>query len=154
MSAKCPDCGTTTGHHSSHCLHSELDWEEAQERQALLSWALDQDADWCASFDADEQIEDGGAEVLREFLTKSPGGIRAYRLWLTYTSHHRLGYLLPSKYVAPWRLFKLDNLARSFRFEADVDGRHCGTVPFPHENGATLKGVYVIHHHAHHLLAG
>lgn len=122
-------------------------WEEAEERQALLDWAVESGAEWNVALDADEVLEPGSGRALRSYLRRNTANRRVYRMWLSYCSHHRPGFLLPRKVIA-FRFFKLDNYARTFRFEGDQDGMHCGTVPYPHVDCGTIKNVHLLHFHA------
>ena len=122
-------------------------FQEDDERQALLQWAIDSGAEWVYCSDADEVLEPGSGKHLRDFVLRNKAKKRTYRLWLSYSSHHRKGFILP-RCVCAWRFFKLDNYAKTFRFQADEDGLHCGTVPHPHVGDATIKPVHLIHYHA------
>lgn len=129
-------------------------WQEDAERDALLAWALEMGSDggeveWCVCFDADEVLEPGGGRALRRFLS-SPAveGKRVVGVYLTYSSHHRIGWVLPTVDSPTWRAFRLDEQARSFRYRSDEDGLHCGSVPWPQLGCVTVPDLRVIHYHA------
>lgn len=124
-------------------------FQEDVERQELLRWAVEQGADWVVCFDADEVIEPGGGEALRTYLTsQAAGATRLVRVILSYSSHHRPGYILPRGAFMPWRAFRLDRYSRNYRYKADRDGLHCGSVPAPGINSITCPDLRVIHYHA------
>ena len=123
---------------------------EDKERQALLDWALSTGAEWCFSFDSDEVLEEGAGEALRGFIEADP----AYRVLifpLTYSSHHRKGYLLDrdETSISVGRGYRLsDPEIRNFRYVGDKDGLHCGTLPSQDRRSATMKEIHTIHYHA------
>lgn len=123
---------------------------EDKERQAILDWGLSTGAKWMFCFDSDEVLEDGAAEVLRRFIEAGP----PYRILLfplTYSSHHRKGFLLDwaETNVTVGRGFRLDDPEiREFRYKGDKDGLHCGTLPSQSKNAAVLKEIKTIHMHA------
>lgn len=123
---------------------------EAAERQAILSWGLETGAEWMHCFDSDEVLEDGVTPHLRRFLEADP----PYRVLiypLTYSSHHRPGYLLDRSEtsVSVGRGFRLsDPEIRNFRYVGDRDGLHCGTLPSESKNAAVLREIHTIHYHA------
>lgn len=122
-------------------------FQEDLERNALLDYALQTDAEWAFCFDADEVLEDEGAQTVREWLhTDPPAACLSFQLH--YCSHHRPGYILPVGGKA-WRGFRLDDQARSYRYQADEDGLHCGTVPaYDRPEYRGLRNPKVIHYHA------
>lgn len=124
-------------------------WQEDAERQTMLDWAIGQDADWAVCFDADEVIEPGGGRALRQLL-EAPAmeTERLLRLTLTYSSHHRPGFVLPAGDVQPFRAFRIDDYARTFRYRSDEDGLHCGSVPHPLNGAVRLPELLVVHYHA------
>ena len=91
---------------------------EEIERQALLDRAFEVGADWMTVLDADEVLEAGAAEVLREFLEADPD-YNGFRLPLTYSSHHRVGYVLDRAEtdVSADRIFRLDEHMRGYRYK-------------------------------------
>lgn len=122
-------------------------FQEDLERNALLDWALDTGAEWCITLDTDEVIEDGGGAVLRQWLESDPE-CGCFSLQLHYSSHHRPGYILPVGGKA-WRGYRLDDKARAYRYQADEDGLHCGTVPaYDRPSYRGLKNPKIIHYHA------
>lgn len=124
-------------------------WQEDAERQAMLRWALAEGADWAVCFDADEVIEPGGGRALRQLLESDAiAGDRLLRLTLTYSSHHRPGFVLPAGDVQPFRAFRLDDNARSWSYRSDEDGLHCGSVPHPLQPSVQLPELRVVHYHA------
>lgn len=125
-------------------------FQEDHERQQLLGWAAAQRrAEWVTCFDADEAIEPGGGAALRDFL-RSPRAAQArlIRMVLSYSSHHRPGWVLPRGLIKPWRVFRLDRRALRYRYQADRDGLHCGSVPNPGVGSLTLPDLRVLHYHA------
>ena len=124
-------------------------FQEDNERQRLLEWALATGAGYAVSFDADEVLEPGGGRALRTLLNGPAGAsFRLFRFILTYSSHHRPGYVLPRGEIRPWRAFALDKLARNYLYQADADGLHCGTVPYPGVGSVSVPDLRVIHYHA------
>lgn len=124
-------------------------FQEDAERDALLAWALRRGYHWAACFDADEVLEPGGGRALRALLNQPVANtFRLARVVLSYSSHHRPGYVLPRGGYCPWRLFKLDDFARHYRYESDEDGLHCGSVPYPGVAAVTIPDLRVIHYHA------
>lgn len=129
-------------------------WQEDAERDALLAWALEmgQDgnrAEWCVCFDADEVIEPGGGRALRRFLgSPAVDDRRVVGVYLTYSSHHRIGWVLPTVDTPTWRAFRLDEQARSYSYKSDEDGLHCGSVPWAHMANITVPDLRVVHYHA------
>lgn len=125
-------------------------FQEDAEREALRDWAVETGAPWAVCFDADEIIEPGGGRALRALLTESTWAqtFRLVRVVLSYTSHHRPGYVLPRGGFMPWRAFRLDRMAAEYRWQADRDGLHCGSVPFPGIGSVTVPDLRVIHAHA------
>lgn len=124
-------------------------FQEDAERQELLAWAIATGADWAVCFDADEVIEPGGGRGLRELLL-SPAArqFRLVRVILSYSSHHRPGYVLPRGGFCPWRAFRLDQFDAGYRYQSDEDGLHCGSVPAPGIGAITVPDLRVLHHHA------
>lgn len=124
-------------------------WQEDAERDALLAWALETGADWCVCFDADEVIEPGGGRALRSFLG-SPATVdqRVVGIYLTYSSHHRIGWVLPTVDSPTWRAFRLDEQAQTYSYRSDEDGLHCGSVPYPGFRNVTVPDLRVFHYHA------
>lgn len=120
-------------------------FDEAAERQELLTFALDSGAEWAVCFDSDEVIHSGWEEMAN-FMER-----RHSILWgvnLSYCSHHRPGYVLATSGFTPWRGFRLTDVAKSFRYQGDADGLHCGSV-VPFATGrAVLHEPKVLHHHA------
>lgn len=125
-------------------------FQEDAEREALRDWAVETGAGWAVCFDADEVLEPGGGLALRQLLLESPSSntFRLVRLILSYSSHHRAGYLLPRGQIMPWRAFRLDRFAHAYRWQADHDGLHCGSVPYPGVGSVTVPDLRVIHYHA------
>lgn len=125
-------------------------FQEDYERQQLLAWAHAQPkAQWVACFDADEVLEPGGGAALRSLLLHpSQRRTRLIRVILSYSSHHRPGYVLPRGGFKPWRAFRLDNRTRRYRYVSDEDGLHCGSVPQPGVGSVTVPDLRVIHYHA------
>jgi hypothetical protein len=124
-------------------------FQEDHERQQLLEWAHQQGAKWAACFDADEVIEPGGGRALRAMLgTKAMARSRLVRVILTYSSHHRPGWVLPRGGFKPWRVFRLDQRTTKYRYLSDADGLHCGSVPQPGVGSVTVPDLRVIHYHA------
>lgn len=122
-------------------------FQEDLERNALLDFALATDAGWAFCFDADEVLEDGGGAVLRRWVNTDPDA-GCISLKLHYSSHHRPGYILPVGGKA-WRGFRLDAHAKVYRYQADEDGLHCGTVPaYDRPSYKGLRDPKVIHYHA------
>lgn len=127
---------------------------ESFERQAILDWGLSTGAEWMWCFDSDEVLEEGAAQALRDFVDQDP----SYRLLLfplTYSSHHREGYLLDrdeaqyGKGVSAGRGFRLtDPEIREWRYVGDRDGLHCGTLPSESKKAAVLKEIITVHYHA------
>lgn len=137
--------------------HPRISWErqhpkrgrffdEAAERQALLSWALGSGASWAVCFDADEVIYSGW-ETLRSYMEQPDSML--WGVHLNYASHHRPGYVLPRAGINPWRGFRLDETCKNFRYQGDADGLHCGSV-VPHAHGQQdfLTHGFVVHYHA------
>ena len=130
-----------------HPKHNHL---EDKERQALLDWALSTGAKWCFSFDSDEVLEPGAAEALRAFVEANP----AYRILmfpLTYSSHHREGYVLDwaETSVSAGRGYRLDDPEIvHFTYVGDKDGLHCGTLPSQDKRAAVMKEIVTFHYHA------
>ena len=124
-------------------------FQEDAERQELLRWAKKMSADWVACFDADEVIEPGGGEALRSFL-QSPmaNATRLVQVILSYSSHHRPGYVLPRGEIRPWRVFRLDRRTENYVYKSDADGLHCGSVPSPGVGSRCIPDLRVIHYHA------
>lgn len=128
---------------------------EDQERQAILDWALSTGADWCFAFDSDEVLEEGAATVIREFIEQNPP-FKILRFPLSYSSHHREGYVLDRKEpdngtgVTPARGFRLTEEMHDFRYVGDADGLHCGTMPSQESKteAASLNEIFTIHYHA------
>lgn len=140
--------------------HPKITWEyqnvkethhhhEEMERQALLDKAFEVGADWMVVLDSDEVLEPGAAEVLREFIEANPP-YNGFRLPLTYSSHHREGYVLDrdEASVSADRIFRLDEHMRGYRYHSDGDGLHCGSIPDVGKNVAVLKELVTIHYHA------
>lgn len=130
--------------------HPEHNHYEDKERQAILDWGYSTGAEWMFCFDCDEVLEEGAAEALREFVLAGP----PYRLImfpLTYSSHHREGYVLDrdETAVSAGRGFRLDPEMANFRYQADEDGLHCGTLPGQdRQTTAILKEIVTVHYHA------
>lgn len=122
-------------------------FQEDAERNALLDYALQTGADWCVVLDSDEVLEETGGKVLRQWMladTTTP----CFSLRLHYSSHHRPGYILPSVSGA-YRAFRLDDVAKSYRYKADEDGLHCGTVPgYNRTEYMGMTEPRLIHYHA------
>lgn len=124
-------------------------FQEDHERQCLLSWATAQRAEWVACFDADEVLEPGGGAALRAMLlNRAMRRHRLVRVILSYSSHHRPGWVLPRGGFKPWRAFRLDRRTQSYRYKSDRDGLHCGSVPQPGVGSVTVPDLRVIHYHA------
>jgi len=124
-------------------------FQEDHERQELLQWSHDQGAEWAVCFDADEVLEPGGGAALRSLLLHpSQRRTRLVRVILSYSSHHRLGYVLPRGGFKPWRAFRLDARTRKYRYQSDEDGLHCGSVPQPGVGSVTVPDLRVLHYHA------
>jgi len=124
-------------------------FQEDHERQHLLAWAHEQRAEWVACFDADEVLEPGGGAALRSLLLhRSQRRTRLVRVILSYSSHHRPGYVLPRGGFKPWRAFRLDGRTRKYRYKSDADGLHCGSVPQPGVGSITVPDLRVLHYHA------
>lgn len=125
-------------------------FQEDAERQEMLKWAVDSGGSWAACFDADEVIEPGGGAALRSMLQggRSHRSFRLVRVMLTYSSHHRPGYVLPRCGINPWRMFRLDSNSRRYRYRSDADGLHCGSVAAPGVGSITVPDLRVIHYHA------
>jgi hypothetical protein len=124
-------------------------FQEDHERQELLAWAHDQEAEWVTCFDADEVLEPGGGAALRSMLGRPEmRRQRLVRVILTYSSHHRPGWVLPRGGFKPWRVFRLDKRTRKYRYQSDRDGLHCGSVPQPGVASVTVPDLRVIHYHA------
>jgi hypothetical protein len=121
-------------------------FDEAFERQELLSYALDSGAEWAVCFDADEVIYSGW-ETIRTYMNSPDAMI--WGVHLNYASHHRHGYVLPRAGINPWRGFRLDETCKNFRYQGDADGLHCGSV-VPHARGQQdfLTHGFVVHYHA------
>ena len=124
---------------------------EDQERQAILDWGLSTGAEWMHCFDSDEVLEEGAAEVLRTFIEGDPK-YRILKYPLSYSSHHREGYLLDRDEtdVSAARSFRLsDPELRDWRYKGDEDGLHCGTLPGEHKrSAAVMRELYTVHYHA------
>lgn len=123
---------------------------EDKERQAILDWGLSTGADWMFCFDSDEVLEEGAAEVLRRFVEADPP-YRVLCFPLSYSSHHRPGYVLPwrESRVVSGRAFRLDPEMASWHYVGDEDGLHCGTLPGQdRSNSAALKEIITVHYHA------
>lgn len=134
--------------------HPADNYQEDVERQAILDWGVSTDADWMFCFDADEVLEEGAAEALRTFLEGNPR-YRMLMFPLHYSSHHRVGYVLDrdepdeGNGVSVGRGFRLDDEIKKWRYQADVDGLHCGTLPGQDRRStAILKELVTVHHHA------
>jgi len=134
-----------------HPAHNHL---EDKERQAILDWGIETGAEWMFCFDSDEVLEEGAAQALREFVEADPK-YRILRFILSYSSHHRPGYILDrneadeGRGVGPGRAFRLsDPDIRSLRYQGDSDGLHCGTLPYQDRNAAALQEIFTIHYHA------
>lgn len=127
----------------THHHHEEI------ERQALLDFAFTTDAKWMVVLDSDEVLEEGAAEILREFLLSDPD-YNGFRLPLTYSSHHRAGYVLErdETSVSADRIFRLDEHMKDYRYHSDGDGLHCGSIPDVGKRVAVLKELMTIHYHA------
>lgn len=124
-------------------------FQEDAERQELLRWALASGAEWAVCLDADEVIEPGGAEALRALLLGPRARtFRLVRVILTYSSHHRPGWVLPRGGFQPWRAFRLDRRVARYVYRSDADGLHCGSVPSPAVGSITLPDLRVLHYHA------
>jgi hypothetical protein len=124
-------------------------FQEDHERQHLLAWAHEQGAEWAACFDADEVLEPGGGAALRQLLHhRSQRRTRLVRVILTYSSHHRPGYVVPRGGFKPWRVFRLDKRTAGYRYQSDKDGLHCGSVPQPGVGSITVPDLRVVHYHA------
>jgi hypothetical protein len=124
-------------------------FQEDHERQQLLEWAHAQGAMWAVCFDADEVLEPGGGNALRQLLLgRQLRQSRLVRVILSYCSHHRPGYVLPRGGFKPWRAFRLDKRTTAYRYRADADGLHCGSVPQPGVGSITVPDLRVIHYHA------
>lgn len=123
---------------------------EHLERQAILDWGVSTGARWLACFDSDEVLEEGAAELLRDFLE---GGCQ-YRILmfpLTYSSHHRPGYVLDrdESSVSAARMFRITDEMKTFKYVGDSDGLHCGTLPGQEKRStAILKELVTVHYHA------
>lgn len=124
-------------------------FQEDHERQQLLAWATEQRAKWVTCFDADEVLEPGGGAALRSLLLHHRmGRHRLVRVILSYSSHHRPGWVLPRGAFKPWRAFRLDDRTRHYRYQSDRDGLHCGSVPHPGVGSVTVPDLRVLHYHA------
>lgn len=125
-------------------------WEEGAERQALLEWALATGAEWNLCFDADEVIEPGGGQALHSLLLCPwAATFRVLCVFLSHSSHHRPGYVLPR--WEPWRpprAFRLDNRARTYQYERRDDGFTSTSVPYGFTGHATVPDLIVVHYHA------
>ena len=123
---------------------------EDKERQAILDWGVSTGAEWMACFDSDEVLEEGAAEQLREFIEGDPP-YRILRFPLTYSSHHRPGYVLDwvETGVTAARMFRLDDPElKEWKYQGDKDGLHCGTLPGEDRSGAaTMKEIVTFHFH-------
>lgn len=122
---------------------------EEMERQALLDYAFTTDAKWMVVLDADEVLEEGAAEALRDYLQSDPAP-DGFRLPLTYSSHHRDGYVLDRDEtgVNANRIFRLNESMRDYRYRSDGDGLHCGSIPELDARAIVLKGIVTVHYHA------
>lgn len=124
---------------------------EDYERQAILNWGLSTGAKWMACFDSDEVLEQGAAELLRDFIAQEPG-YRILMFPLTYSSHHREGYVLnrDETSVSAARMFRLDDEElKTWRYKGDSDGLHCGTLPGQERRStAIFKELITVHYHA------
>lgn len=140
--------------------HPKITWElqndkpahhyhEERERQALLDKAFEVGADWVTVLDSDEVLEPGAAQALREFLDADPP-YNGFRLPLTYSSHHREGYVLnrDESNASADRIFRLDDKMRNYRYRADSDGLHCGSIPNVGRKVGVLKEIQTVHYHA------
>lgn len=136
--------------------HPGDNYLEDKERQALLDWALSTGADWCFCFDSDEVLEEGAAQAIRAFIEQDPPN-HVLMFPLSYCSHHRChqGYVLDRNEpdegngVTAGRGFRLTEEMANFRYVADEDGLHCGTLPGQDRKTATaLTEIFTIHHHA------
>lgn len=124
-------------------------FQEDHERQQLLAWAHEQKAQWVVCFDADEVLEPGGGAAMRALLFHpTQRRSRLVRVILSYSSHHRPGWVLPRGGFKPWRAFRLDARTRRYRYQSDADGLHCGSVPQPGVGSVTVPDLRVIHYHA------
>jgi hypothetical protein len=125
-------------------------FQEDAERQALLAWAhAVPRVEWAACFDADEVLEPGGGFALRSLLHhRALRQSRLVRIILTYSSHHRPGWVLPRGGFKPWRAFRLDKRTTRYAYKSDADGLHCGSVPQPGVGSVTVPDLRVIHYHA------
>lgn len=124
-------------------------FQEDHERQELLARTCEVGAEWVACFDADEVIEPGGGAALRAYLQgRQARGTRLVRMILSYSSHHRPGWVLPRGLIKPFRAFRLDKYSRRYRYQSDADGLHCGSVPAPGVGAITCPDLRVIHYHA------
>lgn len=138
-------------HYDFQYDHPRNNHMEDKERQAILDWGLSTGAEWMHVFDSDEVLEEGAAEQLRIFIEGNP----RYRILLypmNYSSHHREGYLLDRDEAAfsPARSFRLsDPELKDWKYQADEDGLHCGSLPGEHKRSAAiLKELRFIHYHA------
>lgn len=127
---------------------------EHLERQAILDWGKSTGAEWMFCFDSDEVLEEGAAEVLRQFVDADPP-YRVLMFPLTYCSHHREGYLLDrdepdeGQGVVAGRGFRLSAPElQDFQYVGDEDGLHCGTLPFHEKRAARLREIITVHYHA------
>lgn len=124
---------------------------EHLERQAILDWGLSTGSDWMFCFDCDEVLEEGAAEQIREFIDADPH-YRILAFPLTYSSHHRKGYVLDrdETNVTAGRAFRLDDPEMvNWRYVGDEDGLHCGTLPGQdRRTTAILKEIITTHFHA------
>lgn len=135
--------------------HPGDNYQEDRERQAILDWMLGTGAKWGFAFDADEVLEEGAAEALRAFLDADPH-YRILSFPLNYSSHHRVDYVLDRSEpdegngVTVGRGFRLDDPEiRQWRYKADKDGLHCGTLPGQERKStAILKEIVTVHYHA------
>lgn len=123
---------------------------EHLERQAILDWMVSTGARWGACFDSDEVLEEGAAELLRRFLDQGCT-YRVLMFPLTYSSHHRPGYVLnrDESNVSAARMFRLTDEMKTFRYVGDEDGLHCGTLPGQERRStAIFKELITLHYHA------
>jgi glycosyltransferase involved in cell wall biosynthesis len=82
---------------SNPSRHDYKGWDDAENRNRLLSAASELDPSWIMSLDADERIAPDDGEALRRFIETEalPGfafGFQVFRMWQDLRHHEAVGY--------------------------------------------------------------